>query len=139
MTVISIVSPELMPYVKRIAEDWIGTHSDKKLIGSWCDPLLLIEVIIESSPHWGWFIIISIINMDVEGDSLLDLIHGPLESWVFRHAVSSIDLIEEEARDNDRFRWALGGLVKPKDPDPIWERLEVARSSRSSGDTCNNP
>lgn len=116
-----------MPYTRRIVEDWIETHSNEELVGSWRDPLFLIEEIVEFNPSLAWLIITLIIATDKQGDSLLDLIHGPLESWIFRHAPKSIELIEEEARDNERFKWALGGLVKPECADDIWERLEIAR------------
>lgn len=117
----------MISYIDRIAEDWIITHSNDDLIASWQDPLFIIEVIIESSYSYGWSIILSIIKMDEKGDSLNDLIYGPFESWVWQYADSHIDLIEEEARDNDRFKWALGGLTKKEGSDPIWERIELAR------------
>jgi hypothetical protein len=116
----------MMPYIKRIAEDWIATHSDDSLVGSWRDPLLLIEVVIESNPSWGWFIITSIIDMDASGSALTDLVHGPLESWINKHADSTIELIEEEARSNSRFRRALRGLGNCQNESSIWKRIKIA-------------
>ena len=117
----------MIPYIKRISEDWIETHSSDELVGSWRDPLLLIEVVIECNKSWSWMIISSIIDLDIKRTSLRDLVHGPLESWVSRYAVNSIELIEEQARNSEQFRWALGGLVETSGASSVWERIESVR------------
>jgi hypothetical protein len=72
-------------------------------------------------------IIESIIDLDSNGEFISELVSGPFESWIHRHASSSIELIEEEARDNPTFRMALNKLSIPKDPDEIWKRINIAR------------
>jgi len=123
-----------MSYIERMAEDWVYSQSDDLLIGSKFDPLLVIEVIIESSPSWGWSIIARIIELDVHGLSLPVLIAGPLESWIARYARDWIEFLEGEAKENDKFRWALGGLRQRKIDDETWGRIEIARGASWSND-----
>jgi hypothetical protein len=118
-----------MSYEKQIAKDWIKSHSSPDLVGSDSDPLLIIEALIISSPGLSWEVISNIFECDENGETLLEFVAGPFESWIAKHSLLWIDFIEAEAKTNERFKWALGGLMQNNIPASAWKRIELCRGN----------
>jgi hypothetical protein len=49
---------------------------------------------------------------------------GPIEDLLSERGAEFISDIEQEARKDRRFRWALGGVWQSTTPDHIWARVE---------------
>lgn len=49
---------------------------------------------------------------------------GPLEDLLSERGAEFISEIEQEARKDRRFRWALGGVWQSTTPDNLWARVQ---------------
>jgi hypothetical protein len=49
---------------------------------------------------------------------------GPIEDLLSERGADFISDIEEEARKDRRFRWALGGVWQSTTPDDLWARVQ---------------
>lgn len=75
-------------------------------------------------PKKAFAIILEILNK-TDRDFVLDnLSAGPLESVIARHGNEVIDLVEREAKSNNRFCELIAGVWKNTMSDDIWLRVK---------------
>lgn len=106
-----------MTYIASIARDWLDSHSGRSINDESRDPLLLIELLVESHPAWAWLIFLEVFEIDKEMISIDELVSGPFGSWINLHFAEWHETVEIEAADNKILRSALdrvyvGGLSR---------------------------
>ncbi|MEP7350676.1 MAG: DUF6869 domain-containing protein [Sphingorhabdus sp.] len=117
----------MIPYIRKIARDWVELYSQPQVDDGAEDPLPIYEALIDGSAPFAWVLILETILQDSEGKSLHMLIAGPLQSFIARWGDAWIDAIEAEAASNLRLKWALGAITKSRCPDNLWERLSAIK------------
>jgi hypothetical protein len=117
----------MVPYITKIAKDWVNIYSQSDISENAEDPLIIFELLIDSSVSFSWSLILETISYDKKGTSLDMLIFGPLQSLIQRKGNECIDLIEEETVTNPRLKWALGAIVNKDLPSDIWQRLTAVK------------
>ena len=72
-------------------------------------------------------VIVSIAQLTPDGRRDPLLAAGLCEDFIFRYGDIYINVMEELARLNPRFRHVLGGVWRPHVSDEVWSRIEAAR------------
>ncbi len=83
--------------------------------------------VVAIEPERALRLILQILQRDHASEVIAILAAGPLEDLLSGHGPKMIDAIEEEARQNPKFAFLLGG-VWPSDIDSdVWRRVELVR------------
>lgn len=73
-------------------------------------------------PERALAIILEVLKIETNPNMLSYLAAGPLEDLI---TLETIDMIEAEAKNNERFRWLLGGVWYYTAPDELKARLDA--------------
>lgn len=118
-------------YLDRLSIDWnayfsIDENDEKKLYIEY-NPFIIYDIIIRNEAVTAWNLILRTIEKNSSEKSLSMLAAGPVEDFIKFHGCNFIELIEEEAKKNSKFRWLLGGVWKGETNNEIWHRIEQIR------------
>lgn len=78
-------------------------------------------------PQDCWALVMTIFNQTSDEWVLTNLAAGPLESLVTRHPEEILPLLENEARNSERFRDMLSSVWENLMPEDAWRRIRAAR------------
>jgi len=122
---------ENQPEIERLVNTWISYSSSTRLnpavepeYWAWEE----LDRLCRKSPEVAWTVILRILNSTDHEFVLENLAAGPLETLLGRHGRNFIELIEDRAEADLRFRWLLAGVWKNSIPDELWSRLQAAVS-----------
>jgi hypothetical protein len=124
-----------IPLENELSEGWIKEHLPPNNDDDPNNPIKemkywqILEDLVIDNPIKAWNCILNIVNMCDNDIVIANLSAGPLEDLISRHGADFIDLIEKEAKINERFRLTLGGVWKNAADDAVWLRIERLRAS----------
>ena len=72
-----------------------------------------------------WETILEMVRMAPNNRCLGSVAAGPLEHLLARYGVEIIDRVESQARVDEKFKQALGGVWKSSIDDEVWRRINV--------------
>lgn len=105
------------------AQNKFGRDSDQANILFWAFSKL--RKLCKNSPKEAFQVVLVIISLTDDEWILENVAAGPLEDLVDWHGNLLIDVIEQEARSNSKFKDVLGGIWRgDKVKDELWDRLE---------------
>ncbi|OYV07052.1 MAG: hypothetical protein CFE26_03020 [Verrucomicrobiales bacterium VVV1] len=87
----------------------------------------LMDALVENFPEEALDVIKRILEHDDSPEVLGSTAAGPIEQLLVSHGSRMIDAIEEEARTNPRFQYALGGVWRSDALPEVWKRIEAVR------------
>jgi hypothetical protein len=127
--------------VEVIAEDWIvyarypspPKDAPEQVVADALD----LGWLVEDDPEKAWEAIRYIIvryseadflsREDTEGKRVVGFLSaGPLEDFLSLYGADFIDRVEDEARQDKRMAWALGGVWQCMMTDELWARVQRA-------------
>ena len=92
-----------------------------------CDVLMDFEF---DDPELLWTIILQILNHEISDKVFSNLAAGPLESLMAHHGPDFIERVENEAKNNPKFKNLLGGVWQNLMEEDIWRRLQKAADNK---------
>ncbi|HEX2878900.1 MAG TPA: hypothetical protein VHO25_05125 [Polyangiaceae bacterium] len=84
--------------------------------------------LLEGVPELAWDLIIEMIERAPSDDSLSFIAASPLEDLLSKDGPLFITRVEDRARENTKFRRALGMLNRLGMTDDVWQRVQTAAS-----------
>lgn len=90
---------------------------------------MLMDELIEQFPREALEVIKLILEADTSGEVVGALAAGPIEDLLSRHGVEIIDAIENEAINNPKFNYALGGVWRSESVPEVWDRVVAVRNT----------
>lgn len=127
----------MKPTATQMASDWIAyarrppdDASDEVFARGW----VMYNMVVDD-PQVAWEAIKAVVARYSEEDLLSDknpeaqrvignLAAGPLEELLDRHGLNFIEVVESEARCDQRMAWMLGGVWQSSMGDEIWARVQ---------------
>lgn len=117
----------------QIAEGWIKEHSAHADLsdGGRENPYWnrLLDLVLDR-PEEAWAVVLQIIDISDDSKVIENVSAGPLEDLLAFHGDMLIARIAEEAEQNERLRFALGGVWRNNISEEVWQIIEKLRSSK---------
>jgi hypothetical protein len=79
------------------------------------------------NPELLWRFILATYKRDISQRVVGMLAAGPVENLLSEFGPDYIASVEDLARQDERFRWLLGGVWRLEMTDEVWQRLQSAR------------
>lgn len=77
-------------------------------------------------PEYAWNILLKILEKNPSVFVLDNLAAGPLEDLLTNYGDLFINRVENEAKENNQFKYLLGGVWQNDMPKSIWDRIQIA-------------
>ncbi|TVT47811.1 MAG: hypothetical protein FHP92_15060 [Denitromonas halophila] len=91
-----------------------------------------VDSAVRDTPPLGWSLVLQLIGRAPSNEALAHVAAGPLEDFIVQHVGAYIGQIEDQARDDPKFRLALTGVWCEGDiPIELFEKLSLLTSSVS--------
>ena len=118
------------PTKEDLVNGWIALHKAPLNSGNYHEAFwsyTLMDALVENFPEEALDAIRLILERDDSAEVIGGTAAGPIEQLLVSHGSRMIDAIEEEARANARFQYALGGVWKSDALPEVWKRVEAVR------------
>ena len=89
------------------------------------------DAVYSDAPATGWRMVVGLIGVAPDDDALDMIGIGPLESFISKHGIAWIDVIERDAADDPRIRRALRSSWQGGTPPDIFRRIKRAADEKS--------
>ena len=116
---------------ERLVETYLRYQEKDTEFDNWT--VMLVLELLEDDRAEAWDLVRALVNAAPSHEVLADVAAGPVEDFILLQAPESVDLIEQEARANPKFRQALTGVwimrLAKERPD-LFDRVEAAAGER---------
>lgn len=119
----------MIPYLSKLALDWIQFYSKEHHVAADQDPLLIYDAIIKGNEHIGWELIVETLNLAEDSKALHMLAAGPFENFMAYCGDKWVDTIVAEVETNPRIGWLLGALSRKSLSSLAWAKIIAVRSN----------
>jgi hypothetical protein len=115
----------------RLVETYLRHQEKDTEFDNWA--VFLVLELLEEDRAEAWDLVRALVNAAPSHEVLAVVAAGPVEDFILLQAPESVDLIEQEARANPKFRQALRGVwimrLAKERPD-LFDRVEAAAGER---------
>lgn len=124
-----MTTSELKPLTEGWVAYWLaGADSPEKEALSWvCDREWSL---VREEPLLAWEMILEILKFNSSEKIQEVLSAGPLEDLLAKHGSLVIELVESEAKQNQKFAQLLGGVWQNSMTEEIWVRVQAVWDRR---------
>jgi hypothetical protein len=118
---------------ERLINAWISMHradEDSAVYKDnfWAETTL--SNLAQDDPSSCWKLILKILSRDQHPKVLQGLAAGALEDLLSAHGEEFIELVEERALSDSKFRYLLGGVWQNEMSDEVWRRVQAAAGTK---------
>jgi hypothetical protein len=82
-----------------------------------------IDHLVRDDPAQAWAVVAELVAQSPTEEALFYVAAGPLEDLLAKHGSTVIDMIEEAARQDSKFRLCLSGVWGNSVDAAVWDRL----------------
>lgn len=117
--------------LNRVVEAWVagcqaedGTPEHER---NWWAVSQVMDWALEGEADRLWLFILAAYKRSISDRVVSVLAAGPLEDLLAKHGSTYIELVEQLAKEDEKFNYLLGGVWQNTMSDEVWKRVQAAR------------